>query len=251
MTWGRYRRGRLRRSKFQRVREGTNLGRAGGTGPGPRAGIFRCESCRCSSSGARREQLRLLLDVKFVNPSLLDTPCLSRQDHYLPTCSDTDNADISHLYQASAVHQPCKHRTRKFSLPGLWVLWHFQTNKNLFSLQYGISGPYWYAGGATIQIIIFSILSIMLKTRAPGAKTFLQVRSYKERGRRIKIAILCENGGQTPLPSITWIDPLILEHSKHKHWKCPYDSNDINFLISSAKVLVPLLYEQEKYVSIF
>ena len=43
-------------------------------------------------------------------------------------------------------------------------------------LQYGISGPYWYAAGATIQIIIFSILSIMLKTRAPGAKTFLQVR---------------------------------------------------------------------------
>ncbi len=43
--------------------------------------------------------------------------------------------------------------------------------------QYGISGPYWYAGGATIQIIIFSILSIMLKMRAPGAKTFLQVSS--------------------------------------------------------------------------
>merc|ERR1712088_52373 len=42
--------------------------------------------------------------------------------------------------------------------------------------KYGISGPYWYAGGATIQIIIFSILSIMLKTRAPGAKTFLQVK---------------------------------------------------------------------------
>jgi len=44
--------------------------------------------------------------------------------------------------------------------------------------KYGISGPYWYAGGATIQIIIFSILSIMLKTRAPGAKTFLQVRYF-------------------------------------------------------------------------
>merc|ERR1719234_2723503 len=41
--------------------------------------------------------------------------------------------------------------------------------------KYGISGPYWYAGGATIQIIIFSILSIMLKTKAPGAKTFLQM----------------------------------------------------------------------------
>ena len=41
--------------------------------------------------------------------------------------------------------------------------------------KFGISGPYWYAAGATIQIIIFSILSIMLKMRAPGAKTFLQV----------------------------------------------------------------------------
>ena len=41
--------------------------------------------------------------------------------------------------------------------------------------KFGISGPYFYAGGACIQIIIFSILSIMLKTKAPGAKTFLQV----------------------------------------------------------------------------
>ena len=48
-----------------------------------------------------------------------------------------------------------------------------------FFFQYGISGPYWYAGGATIQIILFAILSIMLKTRAPGAKTFLQVRQKK------------------------------------------------------------------------
>merc|ERR1711936_824963 len=45
--------------------------------------------------------------------------------------------------------------------------------------KYGISGPYWYAGGATIQIIIFSILSIMLKSRAPGAKTFLQISSHR------------------------------------------------------------------------
>ena len=41
--------------------------------------------------------------------------------------------------------------------------------------EFGISGPYFYAGGACIQIIIFSVLSIMLKTKAPGAKTFLQV----------------------------------------------------------------------------
>lgn len=64
----------------------------------------------------------------------------------------------------------------------------FQTIKSLL-LQYGISGPYWYAGGATIQIIIFSILSIMLKTRAPGAKTFLQVRFRNRRGKRFQLAV--------------------------------------------------------------
>merc|ERR1719264_2286048 len=31
--------------------------------------------------------------------------------------------------------------------------------------KYGISGPYWYAGGATIQIIIFSSLSILKTLR--------------------------------------------------------------------------------------
>ena len=47
-------------------------------------------------------------------------------------------------------------------------------NFNLF-FQYGISGPFWYAAGATIQIMLFSIISVQLKIRAPGAKTFLQV----------------------------------------------------------------------------
>ncbi|XP_070546656.1 uncharacterized protein [Ptychodera flava] len=41
--------------------------------------------------------------------------------------------------------------------------------------KYGVSGPLWYAAGATVQIILFAILSIQLKIRAPGAKTFLQV----------------------------------------------------------------------------
>ena len=44
-----------------------------------------------------------------------------------------------------------------------------------FVAQYGISGPFWYAAGATVQILLFSILSVQLKIRAPGAKTFLQV----------------------------------------------------------------------------
>ena len=51
----------------------------------------------------------------------------------------------------------------------------FLSKQDLFFFQYGISGPFWYAAGATIQILIFAMISIQLKIKAPGAKTFLQV----------------------------------------------------------------------------
>ena len=48
-----------------------------------------------------------------------------------------------------------------------WCVW--------IVLQTGISGPFWYAAGATIPLLLFASLSAQMKTRAPGAKTFLQV----------------------------------------------------------------------------
>jgi len=41
--------------------------------------------------------------------------------------------------------------------------------------KYGVSGPYWYASGATIQIILFGMLAIELKRKAPNAHTFLEI----------------------------------------------------------------------------
>ncbi|KAF2758703.1 urea active transporter [Pseudovirgaria hyperparasitica] len=41
--------------------------------------------------------------------------------------------------------------------------------------NYGVSGPFWYASGATVQIILFATLAIELKRRAPNAHTFLEV----------------------------------------------------------------------------
>ncbi len=38
--------------------------------------------------------------------------------------------------------------------------------------QYGISGPFWYAAGASIQVILFGILAIELKRKAPMTHTF-------------------------------------------------------------------------------
>ncbi|KAG5181759.1 Urea/Na+ high-affinity symporter [Tribonema minus] len=41
--------------------------------------------------------------------------------------------------------------------------------------QYGVSGPFWYASGATIQVLLFGILAIEIKRRAPTAHTFCEI----------------------------------------------------------------------------
>lgn len=41
--------------------------------------------------------------------------------------------------------------------------------------RYGVSGPLWYAGGATIQVILFSTIAVLVKLRAPTAHTFLEI----------------------------------------------------------------------------
>jgi SSS family transporter len=41
--------------------------------------------------------------------------------------------------------------------------------------QYGVSGPFWYASGATIQILLFGVLAIALKRVAPSAHTMCEI----------------------------------------------------------------------------
>merc|ERR1719440_1953733 len=41
--------------------------------------------------------------------------------------------------------------------------------------NFGITGPFWYASGATIQILQFGILAVDIKIRAPNAHTFLEL----------------------------------------------------------------------------
>jgi Na+/proline symporter len=38
----------------------------------------------------------------------------------------------------------------------------------------GVSGPFWYASGATIQILLFAILAIQVKIRTPTMHTYLE-----------------------------------------------------------------------------
>lgn len=41
--------------------------------------------------------------------------------------------------------------------------------------RYGVSGPFWYASGATVQILLFATLAIQLKRKAPNAHSFLEI----------------------------------------------------------------------------
>ncbi|KAI9665307.1 MAG: hypothetical protein M1831_001744 [Alyxoria varia] len=41
--------------------------------------------------------------------------------------------------------------------------------------KYGVSGAFWYASGATVQVLLFATLAIQLKRRAPNAHTFLEI----------------------------------------------------------------------------
>jgi len=41
--------------------------------------------------------------------------------------------------------------------------------------QYGISGPFWYASGATVQVLLFGVIAIALKTVAPNAHTVCEI----------------------------------------------------------------------------
>ncbi|KAK4949672.1 hypothetical protein LTR10_011513 [Elasticomyces elasticus] len=41
--------------------------------------------------------------------------------------------------------------------------------------EYGVAGPFWYAAGATVQILMFSILACKTKMNAPRCHTFLEI----------------------------------------------------------------------------
>nr|XP_043629401.1 urea-proton symporter DUR3 [Erigeron canadensis] len=41
--------------------------------------------------------------------------------------------------------------------------------------QYGVSGPFWYASGATIQVLLFGVIAIEIKRKAPHAHTVCEI----------------------------------------------------------------------------
>ncbi|XP_042503528.1 urea-proton symporter DUR3-like [Macadamia integrifolia] len=56
--------------------------------------------------------------------------------------------------------------------------------------EYGISGPYWYASGATVQVLMFGIIAIEIKQKAPHAHTVCEIVRARW-GTKAHIVFLC------------------------------------------------------------
>mmetsp|Transcript_11254 Transcript_11254/g.14824 ORF Transcript_11254/g.14824 Transcript_11254/m.14824 type:complete len:704 (-) Transcript_11254:119-2230(-) len=83
---------------------------------------------------------------------------------------------------------------------------------------YGVSGPFWYASGATIQVLLFGVLAISLKKIAPSAHTVCEIVNARW-GRAAHVTFLffcfCANiivtsmlllGGAATVEALTGLD---------------------------------------------
>ncbi|KAF1940091.1 hypothetical protein EJ02DRAFT_504381 [Clathrospora elynae] len=87
----------------------------------------------------------------------------------------------------------------------------------LLQSTYGVSGPLWYAAGATVQILLVATVAIELKGRAPNAHTFLEaVRARYGKATRfvyitfslftnILVTLILLTGGSAVVSSLTCV----------------------------------------------
>ena len=47
-----------------------------------------------------------------------------------------------------------------------------QPQSSNVAYKYGVSGPFWYASGATIQVLLFAILAVEIKRKVRGHTPF-------------------------------------------------------------------------------
>ncbi|KAL5120136.1 hypothetical protein ACEQ8H_001961 [Pleosporales sp. CAS-2024a] len=94
---------------------------------------------------------------------------------------------ISHLqnrYTQYSTHQSEEFNTASRSVkPGLiasgivsaWTWAATLLQSSTVAYNYGVAGPFWYAAGATVQILMFSILACKVKQNAPRCHTYLEI----------------------------------------------------------------------------
>jgi urea-proton symporter len=61
------------------------------------------------------------------------------------------------------------------SIVSAWTWAATLLQSSTVAYQFGIAGPFWYAAGASIQIILFGIIAVGIKRRSPNAHTFPEI----------------------------------------------------------------------------
>jgi SSS family transporter len=107
------------------------------------------------------------------------------------------------------------------SVISAWIWAATLLESSTVAYKYGIGGPFWYAAGASIQIILFAVIALELKKRAPSCHTFtefLYLRLGKFGHKVFLIFALLTNsivtamlvlGGAVALNALTGIDIII------------------------------------------
>ena len=91
---------------------------------------------------------------------------------------------LQNRYTKYSTHQSEEFNTASRSVkPGLiasgivsaWTWAATLLQSSTVAYQYGVAGPFWYAAGATVQILMFSILACKVKQNAPRCHTYLEI----------------------------------------------------------------------------
>ncbi|CAE7007538.1 Solute symporter family transporter [Pyrenophora teres f. teres] len=91
---------------------------------------------------------------------------------------------LQNRYTRYSTHQSEEFNTASRSVkPGLiasgivsaWTWAATLLQSSTVAYQYGVAGPFWYAAGATVQILMFSILACKVKQNAPRCHTYLEI----------------------------------------------------------------------------
>jgi Na+/proline symporter len=91
---------------------------------------------------------------------------------------------LQNRYTQYSTHQSEEFNTASRSVkPGLiasgivsaWTWAATLLQSSTVAYTYGVAGPFWYAAGATVQILMFSILACKVKQNAPRCHTYLEI----------------------------------------------------------------------------
>jgi Na+/proline symporter len=91
---------------------------------------------------------------------------------------------LQNRYTRFSTHQAEEFNTASRSVkPGLisagivssWTWSATLLTSSTFAYEYGVCGPMWYAAMGTLQILLFGLIAIKIKTNAPGAHTMPEI----------------------------------------------------------------------------